>query len=69
MPLPQDLVQSDHTDHADTSQSTAHALSLQLWFSCRKGHTKPPLEADETIDRERLWVPPPQECVHALHAE
>jgi hypothetical protein len=68
-PLPHDFVQVDHALSGPTTQSTAHAGTLQARVSAECGHGLPPYEATgATVLRVRCCEPPPHDLVHADHA-
>jgi hypothetical protein len=57
-----------HGENAPWTQSVAHACVLQLCVSALCGHAAPP-SIGSVVARERLWLPPPHDLVHVLHAE
>jgi len=60
-PLPQERLQVDQADQADTTQSMGHAWVLQAWDWASSGQTAPPWTGFTEIVRLRVWVPAPQD--------
>jgi hypothetical protein len=49
------------------TQSTAQLCALHARVSALCAHAVPPL-LGAVVARERLWLPPPHDLVHVLHA-
>jgi hypothetical protein len=69
VPSPHDTVHDDHCCQLETTQSTGHASVLHDTVSWSSGQEKPPWSLWVTTERERLFVPLPQDLVQAEYAE
>ena len=76
-PVPHVSVHVDHDPHSNISQSTGHGWVLQLRFSTRGLHGRPPNAVCVTTLRDRdcwppggaFWLLPPPAAVHdTVHA-
>lgn len=69
VPVPHENEHAPHTLHSLTTQSTGHGAVLQLTLWLRAVHVLPPNAAYISMERDRTWLPPPQEALHAVKAD